>query len=202
MYFAISGAGGIGKTTSLNWLTEHFQPSMDVVALPDFMEPPNMDWPIEEIVIFLARQKLKRNAVISEYTKRGVVVFADRTCLDPLALAMTLLSEERWRELEEWYKSENFVYGHHILLDAPHSVIRDRRIGRGSSPRTTWLKSFDISPSQYEIISYKNWLHIHKERNIPFGEIDFSSPDPQINCERLLDVITPLIVNHTKSCNL
>ena len=198
MYFAISGPGGIGKTTTLNWLVEYFRQTIDVIALPDYFEPPNLDWPIEEIVVFLANQKLRRNAVINDYIKQGFVVFVDRTCLDPLVLAMTLLSEDRWREIEKWYYNEKFIYGHHILLVAPHSVIRDRRIERGSSHRTTWLKAFNISQEQYENFYYQNWLNVHKTLNIPFWEVDFASSDPKINHEKLLDIITPLIFIHPK----
>lgn len=193
MYFAISGAGGIGKTTTLNWLKDYFQSSMDIVILPDFLEPPNLDWPIEEIVAFLAHQKLKRNAIISEHSKNGKIVFADRTCLDPLALAMTLLSEQSWQELAEWYDCESFIYGHHILLNAPHSVIRDRRIARGSSTTTTWLKYFNMSQALYEKNSYTNWIYIHKTRSIPFYEIDFSSYNLQTNRNNLLNIVTQLL---------
>lgn len=193
MYFAISGAGGIGKTTSLAWLADQFAPYLPVVTLPDYTDPPDMNWPIEGIVTYLAHQKLIRDAAIREYISDGTIVFCDRTCLDPLSLAMTLLSEDRWRILERWYNTKNFTYGHHILLKAPHSVIRDRRLRRGSSPRTTWLKNFAISQDQYESSAVKHWLYIHEVLGIPFYTVDFSSHDKQENLQRLLVIINNLI---------
>jgi len=198
MYFAISGAGGIGKTTTLTWLVEHFRSEFNVVALPDFFEPPNLDWPIEEIILYLTNQKIKRNTVINDYKENGVLVFADRTYLDPLVLAMTLLSKEKWKEIDELYTKEKFIQGIHILLVAPHSVIRDRRIGRGSSPQTTWLKYFNISQAQYEDLHYRNWIKLHKDKNIPFWEIDYSSSNQDTNRERLLEVIKPLVISTYK----
>lgn len=193
LYIAISGAAGMGKTTSLVWLNEYLKPSMSVVVLPDSIEQFDENSPNEELVPFLCHHQLKRDAIVREYLNSGVTVLCDRTCLDPLALAMTLLSEHRWQALEKWYNQKDFVYGHHILLDAPHSVIRDRRIKRGSSPRSTFLRSLDMSQAEYEANFVKNWRFIHTVRNIPFYEVDFSSQDPETNRNRVIDIIKPLI---------
>lgn len=192
-YFAISGAGGIGKTTILAWLKKQFAGYGAVVTLPDYMSPPNLNWPIEEIVIYLAHQKLARDAEICEYVSRGALIFCDRTCLDPLALAMTLSDKVSVSRLEQWYNVTNFTFGHHILLKAPHSVIKERRILRGSSPRTTWLKGFDISQEEYEDCATKHLLYIHKVRGIPIYEVDFSSIDSQTNIQRLVNLVKQLL---------
>lgn len=192
-YIAITGAGGIGKTTTLSWLNGYFKDYMPVVILPDFIDPLDLERPIEDIIHFLFLQKLKRNFIIQEYINNKTVVFCDRTCLDPLALAMTLLSERKWKAIEDLHNREKYIYGHHILLKAPHSVIRERRIKRGSDPRSSFLVSFNISQSQYEKRYEECWRFIHKARNIKFYEVDFSSENPEVNLERLMNVINPLI---------
>ncbi len=191
-YLAFSGAGGIGKTTVLTWLTEQLRSSMPLVTLGDIVLP-DLTQPMEEITNFLALQKLEENVLIRKYLRSGVSVLADRSCLDPLALAMTLLSESGWRALEEWYDANDFHYGHHILLTAPHCVIRGRRIARGASPRTTWLRSFNISQEEYESTWLTNWRSIHTARRIPFVEVDVASADTHTNVDAVMRTVAPLI---------
>lgn len=196
-YVAISGAGGIGKTTAIDWLTKRFGGSVPVVALWD-IAPPDLTLPIEAIITSLAEDKAERDAVIQKHIQNGMLVFADRTCLDPLALAMTLLSESRWRALDEWYSAQNLHCGHHILLTAPHSIVRERRIGRGSSPRTGWLRGLDISQEQYEADNDANWRVIHAALKVPFYEVDFSATDVSTNLDRLVRIVGPLVSGHTE----
>lgn len=191
-YVALSGPGGIGKTSSLEWLAKHFSTSRHVVTLGD-IDPPDLTQPLEEIVWSIAFQKLKRDAIIRQHIANNVLLFADRTYLDPLALALALLDEAKCHAFEEWYDNHDFLCGHHIFLTAPHSTVRERRVRRGSSPRTSWLRHSDMSQEHYETECAAKWRLVHMTRSIPFCEVDFSSEDASVNIDRLLAVVEPLV---------
>ena len=195
MYFTFSGAGGVGKTTLINWLTNIFSSFTKTVSLPDFYNLPSGEVSLNEIIVCLSKEKYRQNAIINKNIKDGIITFVDRTCYDPLILARTLLNYNQVIEIEDWYRNKNFIHGHHFYLVASHSIIKERRIARGSLPKSTLLKGLNLSQEQFENHLYINWIKLHQELSIPFYEIDFSSNDFLRNYENVLRILLPMVSN-------
>lgn len=191
-YITISGAGGIGKTTAIATVADYLSNIFpDVETTGDIVLPGGPLNPLQTIK-GIVDFKTQRDENIRSRISAGAMIVADRSCFDPLALAMTVLPRQQLEEIMKMYEARDFAIGHHVLLTARRSVIAARRAKRGSSPIPGLSRFSDIPLEQYERIWDENWRQIHLERRLRYYEVDYSSEDFEENFARLLDVVASI----------